>query len=121
MNQRESGKIAEKIAQTHLRSVGYQIIAVNWQYHHLEIDIIAQQGDELVIVEVKSREGIGFEHPLDAISQQKMQHLINAAEAFIQLSGWDKDTRFDLITIVFDGSNGQYELEHYEDAFNSEA
>ncbi len=101
MNQRESGKIAEKIAQTHLTTKGYQIIAVNWQYHHLEIDIIARQGNELVIVEVKSREGFGFEHPLDAISSQKMQHLINAADAFIEITGWDKDTRFDLITIVF--------------------
>jgi len=94
---------------------------VNWQYHHLEIDIIARQGEELVIAEVKSREGFAFEHPLDAISQQKMQHLINAAEAYIQLTDWNKDTRFDLITVVFDGSDGRYELEHYINAFNSEA
>lgn len=121
MNQREAGKIAEKIAQTHLVSKGYKILEVNWQYHHLEIDIIARQGDELVIVEVKSREGFAFEHPLDAISPQKMQRLITAAEAYIELTDWNMDTRFDLITVVFDGGDGRHELEHYCNAFNSEA
>ncbi len=119
-NTRESGAIAEQIAQAYLIKKGYRIVTANWYYCPLELDIVAMDGDELVIVEVKSRYGDGFDHPTEAISRKKMRQVIEAAEAYIQETGWEKDTRFDLITVVFTSSEN-YELEHFEDAFNAEA
>lgn len=119
-NTRETGAIAEQIAQAYLIKKGYRIVTANWYYCHLELDIVAMDGDELVIVEVKSRYGDGFDHPTEAISRKKMRQVIEAAEAYIQETGWEKDTRFDLITVVFT-SPENYELEHFEDAFNAEA
>ncbi len=119
-NTRETGAIAEQIAVAYLEKKGYRIVVTNWYYGHLELDIIARDGDELVIVEVKSRYGEGFDHPTDAISTKKMRQLIVAAEGYIQETGWNRETRFDLITIVFTGPEN-YELEHFEDAFNAEA
>jgi putative endonuclease len=119
-NTRETGGIAEQLAQSYLIKKGYRILAANWQFSHLELDIVAMQGEELVIVEVKSRNGEAFGHPTDAISNNKMKQVIEAAEAWVNLSNWEKDTRFDLIMINFTDS-GQYELEHFEEAFNPEA
>lgn len=119
-NTRETGGIAEQLAQSYLLKKGYRILATNWQFSHLELDIVAQQGEELVIVEVKSRHGEGFEHPSDAISHKKIKLVIEAAEAWVQLNNWEKDTRFDLITVNFTGPD-QFDLEHYEEAFNAEA
>lgn len=119
-NTRETGALAEQIAKAYLEKKGYHIITTNWYYGHLELDIIARNGDELVIVEVKSRYGEGFDHPTEAISTKKMRQVIEAAEGYIQEICWNKDTRFDLITIVFTGPEN-YELEHFEDAFNPEA
>ena len=119
-NTRETGSAAEQIARSYLTGKGYRILATNWYYGHLELDIIAAYREELVIVEVKSRNGESFTHPTEAISIKKMHQVIEAAEAYIQLSDWTKDTRFDLITVIFTGPD-DFDLEHYEDAFNAEA
>jgi len=117
---KETGDTAEHIAQGYLLEKGYKILATNWRIGHLELDIIAQDGEELVIVEVKSREGETFEHPTDALSEKKIKKIITAAEAWIQFHDWEKDTRFDLILVTILGTNN-YELEHYDNAFNPTA
>jgi putative endonuclease len=117
---KETGDTAEHIAQGYLLKNGYKILDTNWRIGHLELDIVARQDDELVIVEVKSRLGEPFEHPTDALSEKKMKKIITAAEAWIQFHTWDKDTRFDLILVTILGNN-DYELEHYDNAFNATA
>jgi putative endonuclease len=119
-NTREIGSAAEQIARSYLISKGYRILAANWYCGHLELDIIAADKEELVIVEVKSRQGEPFSHPTEAVSAKKIRQVIEAAETYIQLNNWEKDTRFDLITVIFNGP-AEFELEHYEDAFNAEA
>jgi putative endonuclease len=111
----ELGRKGEEIAVAHLESIGYQILEVNWFYNHLEIDVIAKDGNELVIVEVKSRGTKTYEHPVEAVSNQKIRFLMNAAEAYIQEKESNLDTRFDVISIIFYG--GGFEVEHYKDAF----
>ena len=117
---KETGDTAEHIAQGYLVEKGYKILDTNWRIGHLELDIIAQDGEELVVVEVKSREGEAFEQPTDAISEKKIKKIITAAEAWIQFHDWEKDTRFDLILVTILGTNN-YELEHYDNAFNPTA
>jgi putative endonuclease len=111
----ELGKRGEVLAIEHLKSIGYEILEVNWISNHLEIDIIARDGKELVIVEVKSRGTDSYEHPSEAVSNKKIRFLINAAEAYIQEKDINLDTRFDVISIIFYGRN--FELEHFKDAF----
>jgi len=109
------GRKGEELAVGHLRSIGYEILAVNWFSHHLEIDIIAKDGPELVIVEVKSRGSNSYEHPSEAVSNKKIRFLVNAAEAYIQENNLNLDTRFDVISIIFYGV--KFEMEHFKDAF----
>ena len=111
----ELGRKGEDIAVAHLRSMGYQILELNWITNHLEIDIIAKDGNELVIVEVKARGTASYEHPVEAVSNKKSRFLVNAAEAYIQEKNSNLDTRFDVISIVFYGHG--FEVEHFKDAF----
>ncbi len=113
--QQELGKKGESIAQEYLIAQGYQLKETNWYFHHYEIDIIALDGDELVIVEVKARSSVRYEHPSEAVTDRKIRFLVNAAEAYIHQHDSDKDTRFDVISIVFTGEN--FQLEHIKDAF----
>ncbi len=113
--QKQLGQRGEEIAKEHLIKEGYTILETNWRNHHLEIDIIATKAQELIIVEVKSRSGQQYGHPSEAIDKRKINHLISAAEAYIELNNILLDTRFDIITVVFQAS--LYELEHFEDAF----
>lgn len=111
----ELGRKGEEIALAHLQSMGYEILELNWHSDHLEIDIIAKDGNELVIVEVKARGTASYEHPVEAVSNKKIRFLINAAEAYIQEKNSDLDTRFDVISIIFYGPG--FEVEHFKDAF----
>ncbi len=113
--QKEIGNKGEEIAQAHLVSLGYEILETNWHFHHYEIDIIARDGDELVIVEVKARSSKSYEHPSEAVSNKKIRFLVNAAEAYILETNSNRDTRFDVISIIFNGPD--FELEHFKDAF----
>ena len=87
----------------------------NWRNRHMEIDIIAMDGDELVIVEVKTRQSDAYGEPDIAVTRKKQSRLISAANAYIFRNNLDFSTRFDIISIVFNGGNPI--IEHIEDAF----
>ena len=112
---KETGDAAEELAKDYLGKLGYKILETNWHFSHLELDIVAQDGDQLVIVEVKSRNGFSFEHPSEAVTQAKIKRLIEAAEAYIFKNELNMETRFDVITIIFLKEN--FGLEHFKDAF----
>ena len=111
----EIGNKGEELAQQHLHMLGYQILETNWRFNHYEIDIIARDKDELVIVEVKARSSDRYEHPSEAVSNKKIRFLVNAAEAYILEHDSNLDTRFDVISIIFYGPT--FQLEHFKDAF----
>ena len=115
VTQREIGELAEKHARNYLLAQGYKIRESNWYYGHLELDIIARDGDELVIVEVKSRNGLRYEHPSEAVTNEKMKRIVEAADAYILEKDLDYETRFDVVTVIFFGQD--FELEHFKDAF----
>jgi putative endonuclease len=112
---RELGEIAEGMAQQYLSKLGYHIKATNWYHGHLELDIIAQDGDELVVVEVKARSGLRYEHPSEAVTNAKMKRIVEAADAYIIEHEIELETRFDVITVIF--LKQGHELEHFKDAF----
>ena len=113
---KELGIKGEEIAAGYLKKEGYKILARNWFYDHKEIDIIAQQGDEIVIVEVKTREGDYFEEPWEAVSTHKIRNLVDVADAWLNERQIDLETRFDVISIVF-SDDVKYELTHFPGAF----
>lgn len=113
--QRETGDRAEQIAAEYLKGKGYEIIERNWYYGHNELDIIARENNQLVIVEVKSRSGLSYEHPSEAVTKKKIKRIIEAADAYILDNDIEIETRFDIITVIF--YKEDYDLEHFEDAF----
>ena len=113
--QQEIGEKAEELAQVHLMKLGYKIRETNYRYGHLELDIVAQDGDQLVIVEVKARSGIRYEHPSEAVTNGKIKRIVEAADGYIQDKEWNGETRFDVITVIFFGE--KFELEHFKEAF----
>lgn len=113
--QQEIGEKAEQLAQAHLIKLGYKILDTNYQFGHLELDIVAQDGDELVVVEVKGRSGIRYEHPSEAVTNSKIKRIVEAAEGYIHDKDWEGETRFDVVTVIF--FEKKFELEHFKEAF----
>ena len=112
------GEKGEAIAAAYLMKEGYKILECNWHYGHKEVDIIARQGDEIVIVEVKTREGDYFEEPWEAVSNQKIRNIVEVADAWLIQKKIDLETRFDVISIIF-SDEANYELKHFPGAFIS--
>jgi putative endonuclease len=110
------GKQAESLAVAFLKDKGFTILARNWRNRFEEIDIVAEKSDMLIIVEVKARKGKKYGMPYEQVGLKKQRLLVNAAEAYILKSNVNKETRFDIISIVFN-SNG-FELSHIEWAFS---
>ena len=110
------GKEGEELAARYLEDKQYSILAKNWRYRHREIDIIASQGDKIIIVEVKVRKSIGRERLEEHINRKKQHYLISAANVFMLKNGLDKAVRFDIILLT--GESGDFTLEHIEDAFS---
>ena len=109
------GKLGEELAVNYLIGKGYEILERNWRNIHKEIDIIAKDGKDLVIVEVKTRQTDEYGNPDVAVTKKKQRMLIAAANAYITRNNLDIETRFDIISIVF--KDDAPVIEHIEDAF----
>lgn len=109
------GKLGEEIAAQYLIREGYEIVERNWRSIHKEIDIIAKKGQELVVVEVKTRQSEEYGEPDKAVTRQKQRRLISAANAYIFNNKLDVSTRFDIISVIIREDNPI--IEHIEDAF----
>ena len=112
----ETGARGERLAEVYLREKGYEILHRNWRSGHKEIDLIALDAGMLVFVEIKARGGFRFGFPEEAVTLKKQSHMRAAAEAFLEKFPAYRTVRFDVVTIVFRGSNIE-ELRHLTDAF----
>lgn len=109
----ETGKNGEEQAAVFLKTLGYQILAVNWRVKHLEVDIVAQDGNELVMVEVKTRASDLFGTPESFVNRDKQRKLIKAAHEYILQHHIDLEVRFDIISVIT-ATNKVY---HIQNAF----
>lgn len=109
------GKAGEDKAASFLEQKGYRILHRNWRSGRKELDIVALQGNTLVICEVKTRKSTRYGDPQDAVTDKKIRRIVSSADAYIRHFKLDYPVRFDVITIV---TNPQEEaIEHIEDAF----
>ncbi len=115
MNHNELGIWGEKFAAEYLLRNGYEILQRNWFFNKAEIDIIALKGNQLVIVEVKTRNSDFFGDPQEFVKPSKIKLLVKAANEYIISNDLDLETRFDVIAILKNAK--QEELEHFENAF----
>lgn len=112
----EFGQTGEQMAARFLTDLGYIILEHNYRRGHLEIDLIALDGDELVIVEVKSRAYDSVLQPEEAVDHKKRQALIRLANEYVKSHDRKENVRFDIVTIV--SKEGGAEIKHLKNAYN---
>lgn len=112
------GKRGEELAVEFLEKLGCQIIATNWHERKFEMDIIAQDQNQIVFVEVKTRNTDYFGNPAEAVTPAKQKHLVEGANYYIEKNEIELECRFDVIAVVL--NNNQQKIEHFKDAFYPE-
>lgn len=110
------GQRGERMAEQHLLDGGCQILARNWRCREGELDLVAREGDCLVLVEVRTRRGRGMGSPEESIVPAKQARLIRLAEAYVQATDWQGDWRIDVIAIEMDRMGRFLRLDRYENA-----
>jgi Predicted endonuclease distantly related to archaeal Holliday junction resolvase len=106
------GRRGEDLAAAHLNDLGLVILERNYRSRAGELDIIARDGDVLVICEVKTRSTEHFGHPLAAVDHRKLRRMRRVALDWVSERGVRPGSiRFDVIGIL-DGASGSLTLEH---------
>jgi len=99
------------------RELGWRVVARNYRHpmRKLEIDMVAVDGDTLVIAEVKTRSSAEVSHPLRAVDRQKAWHIGQGARAWIaRAEMMEMAVRFDVLTVLI----GETErVEYHRDVY----
>lgn len=109
---KQTGDAGESQACDYLKKKGYTICQRNFRGRFGEVDIIAEKGNTLIFVEVKTRRTTGFGQGFEAVTRDKQQKLLKTAELYIVQKKHIGPARFDVISI----DNGV--VTHIENAFS---
>jgi putative endonuclease len=116
-SRRALGDFGERVAAAHLEAKGYRILATKFRCRDGEVDIIAQDGETVAFVEVKTRRGNAMGTALEAIDARKAECLLLAAEAYVvQHPELPEGQRIDLIAVDLDRSGKVLSVQHIESA-----
>jgi len=97
------GQIGEDIAAEYVATLGWQILARNWRTRNGELDLIAADGDTLVVVEVKTRASRTYTDPLGAVTPQKLRRMrLLARQWLAQQERFWETVRFDVVSVQLD-------------------
>lgn len=109
------GQKGEDLAAQYFEQQGYVVLDRNWHCGHKELDLVVTKASTVVFVEVKTRSTTGYGSPCDAVTQAKIRRIVSSADAYLRYNCIDMDVRFDIVSIVIE--NGQFKVEHIEQAF----
>lgn len=117
MSNKPLGDRGEELAARFLEQRGWTVVHRNFRMGRKEIDLVARRGEVVAFVEVKTRGGRGYGHPLEAITWKKRREIQQVASAWIDRFGKPGDVyRFDAVAVLVEGG-GPPTLEHVEDAW----
>ncbi len=113
------GVTGEALTADFLRKNGCIIYKRNYQCRFGEIDIIAEKGDLLLFVEVKTRIQNSMVSPADAVDVHKQRRIILTAEDFLSKVHKEYICRFDVCEITVENADGaeRYKLNYIKNAF----
>jgi putative endonuclease len=111
----ELGRHGEQLAASYLQAEGMTIIDRNWRCRYGEIDIIAEDGSSLVVVEVKTRSSRSHGTALESVRPAKVARLkILAAQWLAGQPRFFTGVRVDVIAL--ERFAGDFSLRHVRGA-----
>jgi len=113
----EVGKAGEKAAAELLEKRGYQVVGAGFLARRGELDLVCRRGDELVVVEVKTRTSDAFGTPIEAVGSRKRRALMSAAAEYRALAGWRGRIRYAVVGLILEPDGG-FSAQLIEDPFD---
>jgi putative endonuclease len=114
MNNRQIGAMGEDIAKNYLIENEFTILEQNYRNKIGEIDLIAKKNNEIVFVEVKSRNNLNYGYPSEAVNMKKQFKILNTSKVYISSNKLNNSRlRYDVIEVYLKDNN----INHIENAF----
>ncbi len=100
-HKKQQGQQAEQQACKFLLAKNLRLITQNYRCKYGEIDIIMRDQEDIVFVEVRSRERTDYGNVLESVNRHKQKKIITTATHFLQQRDWlyTKNCRFDVVGI----------------------
>lgn len=106
------GKKGERLVAEYLKKQGYTLVKRNYKTPFGEADIVAQDGEELAFIEVKTRTSEDYGAPREAVGKEKQRRYYQIAKFYWLQSGEEPNARFDVAEV-----NEEGKIEYYKNAF----
>lgn len=111
------GAWGEHQAEVYLLERGLVLVERNYRTVFGEIDLVMQDGGQLVFVEVKTRSKLDSNPPEEAVTERKQEHMLLSAQQYIEDHPVpDQDWRIDVVSIRGRKANRPLEITWFEDA-----
>jgi putative endonuclease len=113
----ELGRRGEDLAADYLAGTGLVVLSRNWRCREGEVDLIATDGQRLVVCEVKTRSGTGYGEPSEGVTPAKAARIRRVTAAWLRAYrvGWC-EIRFDVLAVLCP-QRGPVTVEHLQGAF----
>lgn len=113
----ELGKRGEDVAAEYLAGIGLVVLSRNWRCRGGEVDVVATDGQRLIVCEVKTRSGTGYGEPAEGVTAAKAARIRRVAAAWLRTHrvGWC-EIRFDVLAVLCP-PGGPVTVEHLQGAF----
>jgi putative endonuclease len=106
------GRQGEQLAAEYLQQAGFRLLDRNYRCAEGEIDIVAADHRVLVVCEVKTRSGLLYGTPIEAITANKLRRLRRLAVRWVLTHGVIFDEiRVDVIGVL-KSPDGKFSIEH---------
>lgn len=113
------GNKGEEFVAEYLKQKGYIISARNYRCRFGEIDVIAENNDEILFVEVKTRSEKAKVRPYEYVNAAKQRKILITAGIYMQSNGFGLKPRFD-VAEVFSADDGSLRLNYFDNAFGAD-
>jgi putative endonuclease len=100
-HRREFGTSVEKAVAEYLENKGFRILEHQYKSPFGEIDLVCQDGDEVVFVEVKARQTSTFGYPEESVTRQKLRHIVRCGLAYLRSKNPNTQWRIDVVAVEF--------------------
>lgn len=114
------GRTGERLAAERLVEVGYRILERNVRSRYGEIDLVAEEGGDLVFVEVKTRRGTSHGLPEEGVTLHKQRKLVQLAFHYLATHDYpDRSWRIDIVAVQMSSGGKLEEIRLHQHAVTS--
>ena len=111
------GRTGERLAAEELSRRGYHILEQNFRCTHGEIDLVAEDAQDLIFIEVKTRRGNAYGLPEEAVTARKQQKIVQVASFYLDLHACsERSWRIDIVAVQLSKGGKPEEIRIYQNA-----